>query len=219
MASETDLRLALVKFLVATHRKSKPVLAIEAQYGLGRRRADLVMIGEHTHAFEIKSDLDTVMRLEGQLSEYQSTFDFVTVATTASQIQKVRSMTPKKVGLTLLSEGQIVQIRQASRNKIPSKENLVGSMSKAALLRYLPYVSKGLGLDEVKAKALRELTTVRIREAFMAELHSRFSESSQHFYDETDGDIREEDLLLLRRVSHLFSPPRVDQVLAVLELE
>lgn len=201
--AEGDLRVALARLLVAENRARNVIFAIEARYGFKDRRADFVMLNEYSHAFEIKSDFDTVARLEEQTFEYVSTFDFLTIVTTELHLSKVRSIVPQKVGLIVFRGGELKRVRSAQQNKRLSKHHLVASISKSTLTQHLTAAQKKSSRRELEGFFVTALKTSELRRLFLTELQSRFAETSNQFFSETDDDIREEDLLLLRRVSRL----------------
>jgi hypothetical protein len=65
-------------------------------------RADVVMVNGVYHCFEIKSEVDTLERLEGQLSAYRKYFDMVTVVCTQKHLAKIKDDYPKDVGILLV---------------------------------------------------------------------------------------------------------------------
>lgn len=201
--TEVELRIALVEKLLGEHRNDRPVFANEARYGFADRRADFVMVDECSHAFEIKSDFDTTARLEDQLTEYVATFDFVTIVTTNAHLQKVRSIAPKNVGLLVLENGILSQKRAAKQNRRLSKQHLVASVTRDSLIRALPEMRKDTALAKVQMDAMKKMGASQLRGLFIDELRRRFSETSSQFLGETDDELHEEDLLLLRRVSRL----------------
>lgn len=201
--SEGDLRLALARLLVQENRAKKPILAIEARYGFGDRRADFVMLDDFTHAFEIKSDIDTLTRLDEQISEYVATFDFVSVVTTELHLSKVRSIIPSKVGILVARNHVLKKVRKAQQNKRLSKHHLVASISMETMSLSLPNRKRRVSRQELEAFCLKNQTLAELRRLFFVELHNRFGETSGQFLEETDSDIQEEDLLMLRRVTRL----------------
>lgn len=201
--TEGDLRVALVRQLAKEKKATHPIFAIEARYGFGERRADFVTFDEYTHAFEIKSDLDTVTRLEEQTSEYVSTFDFVTVVTTDLHLSKVRSIVPQRVGIIVFRDGDLKRVRSAQQNKRLSKHHLAASISKSTLSHHLPTAQKKSSRRELVEMSIKNLRISELRLLFLCELRNRFADTSRQFFEETDDDIHEEDLLILRRVSRL----------------
>lgn len=202
--TEIDLRVSLAKYLISIKHKDSCIFATEARYGFGDRRADFVMVDNFSHAFEIKSDFDTTARLPDQLEEYMSTFDFVTIVTTPAHLNKIRKLTTTKIGLLLHRQGKIHQLRMAKQNKRLSKNHLSSSITRERLIKEIFGLKKNSSLEEAQSYAVKKLTTNQLRKMFINELRSRFSASSELFFQETDNEINEEDLLLLKRTSHLW---------------
>lgn len=203
-ATEPEIRTALAQFLVSEFDGPKPLLASEVRYGSEQRRADLVLINEYSHAFEIKSDYDTTVRLSGQLDEYSQTFDYTFVVTTGAHIDRVRSIAPRKVGLLLYKDGAVTLLRRPQQSKRLSKPHLAASISRTTLLEALPNIRRATSAEQVREIAATTLTTPALRRLFFQEMHYRFAKSSALFFAETDFQLNIEDLSLLRREARLY---------------
>ncbi|WP_299144193.1 sce7726 family protein [uncultured Tateyamaria sp.] len=204
-ATEPEIRTALAQFLISEFGGPKPLLASEVRYGSEQRRADLVLINEYSHAFEIKSDYDTTVRLSGQLEEYSQTFDYTLVVTTSAHIDRVRKIAPRKVGLLLYKNGAVTLLRRPQQSKRLSKPHLAASISKTTLLEALPNIRRATSAEQVRDIAATTLTTPTLRSLFFQEMHHRFAKSSALFFSETDFQLNIEDLSLLRREARLYS--------------
>ncbi|WP_198040730.1 sce7726 family protein [Phaeobacter inhibens] len=202
-ASETDVRVALVRHLVAKNSSSRCIYATEAKYGASERRADVLTLNNTSHAFEIKSDYDSTARLTEQLTDYLGTFDYVTVVTTPTHIKKVRGISSSKVGLWLFSSGRINEVRSPRPNRRLSKLHLASSISKDQLLEAMPHLKRNASIDEARHEAAQKLNTKALRNLFIEGLIQRFSKTSEQFLRETDSQIEMEDLSLLRRTSRI----------------
>ncbi len=203
--SEIEIRTALARHLANEARLSKCILAAEAVYGFENRRADFIKLDDNIHAFEIKSDYDNTSRLRGQLAEYNKTFVFVTVVTTAKHLTDIRKIASRKIGLMVFNGRSLEQVRKPAANKQLSKIHLVEGTTKSRLLRELPNNFQNRCVSEIRIEAAKILTIKLLRRLFHAELVDRFSESSAIFFPETDAQFIPEDLLLLRRGSRLFA--------------
>lgn len=95
-------------------------IAREVPFGFGKRRADLLACScllEETYAYEIKSDIDTLQRLERQLQDYRKTFNYVYVVTTPKFQSKVKEF-GLWFGIIIVQEnGTILTIRNARKRK------------------------------------------------------------------------------------------------------
>lgn len=202
-SSEDEIRAALARFLITSIYDRSPVLASEAVYGFENRRADFIYADDYSHAYEIKSDFDTTLRLQAQISEYTKTFDYVSVLTTPRLLADVRKEIPRRVGLLVFRDRQISLVRKATQIRSLSKRHLASSISKTSLTQALSVVSRAQSVDEIRRRAASELTLQQLRTAFLEELKYRFAETTRLFLNEIDQNVEDEDLLLLRRGSRL----------------
>lgn len=201
--SEISLRLALVNKLKGIFADSDSIFATEARYGAGDRRADFLVLNENAYAFEIKSDFDSLNRLDYQIADYSCTFDYVSVVTTRRHIQKVRKSTSRKTGLWLYEAGELMQVREASKNARLSRLHLSSGCSRDGLLRALSEARATDSLEVLKEKAIKCMKVTDLRKLFHTELVRRYSATSDSFMQETDGSLLAEDLLLLRRACRI----------------
>lgn len=89
------IKVRLIRWL-QHHNDSDLVLGNEVLYSTRQRRADLLMIkNQLLYAFEIKSEKDKVDRLDEQLEDYLSTFDFVYLVSTQKIKRNLKQALPK----------------------------------------------------------------------------------------------------------------------------
>jgi len=82
------------------------------------RRADLVMANGKLSAFEIKSDRDTLDRLDGQLETYLRLFEQVTVVCAERHQAGVEKRVPDGVGVWVLAmDGSLKILRKAKTQR------------------------------------------------------------------------------------------------------
>ena len=70
-----------------------------------QRRIDIAVISAHLHGYEIKSDLDTLVRLPDQLELYTSSLQKLTVVSGTRHLQSVTDILPNWVGLWVAHSG------------------------------------------------------------------------------------------------------------------
>lgn len=73
--------------------------------------ADIVVINNHTHCYEIKSDVDSLSRLPSQVSNFSDVFNKVTLITTVKHVDKAALLIPSWWGLIIAKEtvnGEVV---------------------------------------------------------------------------------------------------------------
>ena len=107
----------------------------EMHINKGGNVVDIAILGKPAHAIEIKSDVDTLIRLPSQIKSYYEVFDLITVATTPKFLDKISQMVPDTCGLWSFSEnnGEIKSeiIREATMNNDTVPFNIAQLLWKA----------------------------------------------------------------------------------------
>ncbi len=116
---DCDIRNALKPLLVAEFAGSQTLIVDELGFSGNVARADLAVINCSLHAYEIKSDRDTLVRLPVQLKHYSEQFHFVTVVATDKHLKAVLELASDHIGVMCATRhGNTVkfkEIRKASR--------------------------------------------------------------------------------------------------------
>ena len=119
---EPEIRHALLGYLKAHQRGSSSYLAVdELNVCNGLSRVDLALVRDDTLAgYEIKSRVDSLKRLEGQLSDYTLVFDHLTIVTGVNHLTGVLGNIPTWCGVLLASHSRgavdIELFRQSQNN-------------------------------------------------------------------------------------------------------
>lgn len=80
--------------------------------------ADIVIVNGSTVAYEIKTELDTFDRLDGQLESYQRMFDSVYVVTHANAVDTLSNKIDKSIGIIVMElDGTLKTIRTSGTNE------------------------------------------------------------------------------------------------------
>ncbi len=95
------IRQALVTYLMSQHPRGERSLIAELPLRAGASRADLVLLGDELHAFEIKSDRDSLDRLQTQIHAYSRVFDEVTIVTGSVHLARASKSVPEWWGVML----------------------------------------------------------------------------------------------------------------------
>ena len=66
---------------------------------IGKSRVDMCKVNGHSAAYEIKTDLDTFYRLEGQLKDYFDVFETVYVVTSEARWRELPDYVPEACGI------------------------------------------------------------------------------------------------------------------------
>lgn len=89
---------------------------------VGDSKADLIMINGHGIVYEIKTDLDNLIRLQNQINDYYKVFSYVYVVVGSKQLSHVeRFLEDQRVGIYELTvNGKLI----CRKNAFCNKENL-----------------------------------------------------------------------------------------------
>lgn len=86
---------------------------------IGESKADFIMINGRGIVYEIKTDLDNLVRLENQINDYYKVFSYVYVVVGKKQFEKVKDfLKDQRVGIYELSDkGNLIKRRKAYCNR------------------------------------------------------------------------------------------------------
>ena len=102
------------KILLGRHSLRTATMLHEVRSG--KSKADVVVLNGTATAYEIKSERDSLSRLDMQLNDYRSVFASVNVVTAEAHLQKVLQVAPEDVGVITLSSRQRLQTARAAQN-------------------------------------------------------------------------------------------------------
>lgn len=148
------LKKSIYTYLIS--RDPQGIIGSEVMYGSSRRVADLVFISQGlSYAIEIKSEYDSTYRLEGQLEEYQTLFDYIIVFSAPNHIRNISSVIPNFMGLYSISNTGIEIIQREKRNRQVLKSEMLISIPSSTVKS--DFSIKGrLSSDEIRAQVLRK---------------------------------------------------------------
>ena len=182
------LKEIVVSFLL--QRDSDGAIGSEVMYGSSRRVADIVFISKgHSYAIEIKSKYDTIARLEGQLLDYQTLFDYILVFSAPNHIQAISNVAPSFVGLYSISEDGIQMIRRERLNHQVKKNEMLLSIPSAIVKTDFSVKGK-LSSDEIRSVVIKK-SYKTIHDYFIDYCKSRFNTEGSHIIMETQSQEQE----------------------------
>ena len=95
---DVDIRKVLLANLEAKYSDRSRDLIVE-EFGCKTARADVAVINGFLHAYEIKSDCDSLDRLPSQIEAYQGVFEYVTLVCGRRLLERARTVIPEWWGL------------------------------------------------------------------------------------------------------------------------
>ncbi|KMM80680.1 sce7726 family protein [Pseudomonas deceptionensis] len=144
------------------------------EFRVGENKADCVILNGLSTCYEIKSEYDSLGRLEDQLCSYLKIFDKVNVVTTEGHIKKVEKISPESVGVMRLGKNDVLtQIRPAALSTEPvDVDVLMASLRRNEYLSLVKElcgevpVSANTGIYEECKSLLRTVDSSKLRTAF-----------------------------------------------------
>jgi hypothetical protein len=95
---DADIRKVLLADLEVKYNDKSHDLIVE-EFGCKSARADVAVINGSLHAYEIKSDSDSLDRLPSQIDAYQGVFEYVTLVCGRRLLERARTTIPNWWGL------------------------------------------------------------------------------------------------------------------------
>ena len=144
-------------------------------------RIDIAVVNGILHGYEIKSDLDTLIRLPKQMNSYNSVFDQITLVVGAQHLYDAFNLIPDHWGVMVAKtseDGSVYfnLIREASDNDAQQKLSIAKLLWKHEALEVLEdinsaygYKSKSKGVIHERISSLLDLDTLKnkVRETLL----------------------------------------------------
>jgi hypothetical protein len=122
----------------------------EMEICCGEARVDIAVINGKLHGFEIKSEADTLARLDGQISAYNQVFDTMTIICGKNHLDSITKMIPGWWGIYSakinFGKVELTKFRCAETNQAVSSLALAQLLWKSEMLALLAEagVKKGI---------------------------------------------------------------------------
>ena len=108
--------IATKLYLGERHSLQKSLLTDELR--IGKSRADVVILNGRSTVYEVKSEYDSLERLDTQLADYRRVFDHIVLVTTPKRAPLVTARIDSIVGVMILdASGELEVVKEPSSNK------------------------------------------------------------------------------------------------------
>ncbi len=140
--SEKDIKAIMIDRLIEKGQiDGDAVLINELFVGNFKRRVDLALANGKLQAFEIKSDLDSLYRLAGQMETYCKYFDKVTLVCSQKFTEKAKVIIPDRVEIIevrkSLNGSKVKTIRRGKTIPTSDRYSILSFLDKRAIVRVL----------------------------------------------------------------------------------
>jgi hypothetical protein len=145
-------------------------------------RVDVAVVNGEFAGFEIKSDVDSLRRLPGQIAAFAGVFDRVSLVTTDRHLTEAKKVVPAWWGIVYTRRGKIDYDRYPDLNPHVRPDSLLWLLKKVELMATLRSadIDNFLAADRYSAlarRALENLSLNTIKEAVRLTLKSRCERS------------------------------------------
>lgn len=137
--SDKTIRKALLEELHTTSDSSESTIKNEYTVTSTGTRADVVVIRDSLHGYELKSDRDSLTRLSRQIEGYNAVFDKITLVVGKKYLEEVLYLIPDWWGLIVAREvgnnlPKLLHIRKALPNPVQNVEKIANLLHKKELI-------------------------------------------------------------------------------------
>lgn len=106
------------QLLLKRHKNNSATLLTE--FNINRSIADIVIVNGTTSVYEIKTELDSMDRLIGQINDYSQVIEHISVVTHPAGIKRITKMVPSYVGILVMDNlGRLIEERASGKNEGP----------------------------------------------------------------------------------------------------
>jgi hypothetical protein len=209
---ERRIKAAVIDRLLKSGALDDAVLINEMVYANWTRRADLAVANGHLHAFEIKSDFDSLRRLEGQIAVYLERFDKLTLVVASKFLDEVLASVPSRVAVWNVfedkSDVKISVVRAGRQEKIENHDVLIGYLLRDELYHFL--TARKLVVRRTDSRThlvtlARTQPLSSLRAYVLQALKARYQKSYCSFLAARKESTSSSDLLALRKTKDLDS--------------
>lgn len=198
---EPEIKSSLINFLVKKGTLESGLVINEFTIGDFSRRVDLAVIqNDRMLAFEIKSDADSLTRLEGQVEKYLQYFDKVTVVTAPKHTPKALELTPDNVAVWEIIGEKITIKRKGKISPVKNKNCLIEMMTVTELHKLskkLLITTEGKRRKSLEA-ALINAPVNKLRREAIDSIILRYRKRNEQFFKEVNmRESTPKDLALL----------------------
>ena len=158
-----SLKAAFIDFVLDNFDESV-VIGHEVMYGSSGRFADMVLLYKgYTYAVEVKSDADSLYRIDGQLNEYQKQFNYVIVVCGQKYSRQLSERLPKGIGLFQVDDDTCIkELRKPTKKTRLDKDEMLLSIKSAYLSKQADFPTANISNDTIRSKFAKKRTSCEV---------------------------------------------------------
>lgn len=162
----------LIKSLLVDYFVEEGVIAA-FEIRTNESRLDFLRINGQSISYEIKSEVDNLVKLEKQVLHYSELFEFNNVVVGKKHLSKVREVLPFEYGILIEENGGLFEKRKAKKNRNISPERQLNIFTKKEINQFF---------KTDKKSALNSFSSKEINSIFKEALKSRYLKKWNFLY-------------------------------------
>lgn len=190
ISSADFIKCKFIDFLLT---ESVTCIGNEVMYGINKKVADLVYLKDgKIYAVEIKAQNDNLLKLESQVANYRSVFDYVVIVVTENHIKQVLEKTDSSIRIFIIkSDSSIGVIQRGKKQEIVDKKSIIATITGSYLKANMRV--KNIDIDQLKVK-LEKKSKLYIRNMLYDFFKTRLVRQYEIFLNEKGSQTHIEDL-------------------------
>ena len=197
---ENEIKIRLIDYLLDCRTDERMIVGSEVRFFFGSRRADIVALTENSAiAYEIKGESDNTERLAYQIDSYKKYFDSCYIVCEPSNLEAVRRVSPKSVGILVANQNCIRLIRKPYRHKRLDKRLLLDTVS-IQVLKGLGTQLTGLTKSEICNTLAKRMPLDTARSISRENLYKKLKPNFVTFCKDKGQAMNSDDLWILSRM-------------------
>lgn len=175
---DVEIRKALHSYLKDINRTIKDTIIVdELDLCSGLSRIDVAVVNGIIHGYEIKSEEDTLNRLDKQIKNYNKSLEKISIATNPSHLNNIKKRIPKWWGIIVVEKNdeqiQIKEIKEARNNPHIQAKSILELLWKEELykvanhyqIHFKKNFTRRVMRNEISQKLKIEQITYEVRDA------------------------------------------------------
>jgi len=149
--------LTLIKSLNLLKKEDKTKHTFLQEVRIGKNIADMVVVNGKSIAYEIKTEFDTFVRLEAQLTNYLKVFDKVIMIISENHLKKLELLLDEKfkcVGIYIFKNNKIMPYKKETEN------NSTNSKYYKEIINHSELRKKGMNFDQLEKMPYKESSKI-----------------------------------------------------------
>lgn len=159
---DKDVRELIYEIIIPQLTKTPSRVVGELSVCNGEARVDIAVINGRLHGIEIKSEADTLGRLQNQIVAYNKVFDTMTIVSGTNHLHHILATVPLWWGVyttsrTMIGKPTLIRVRKPTENREVDGSSLAQLLWKPELLELLCNAGITKGLSNKPCRALHPL--------------------------------------------------------------